>query len=937
MKNERRTFPAVVRFDSRRLHILSEAGDLDEWRTIGEKDKARFDGWIDGYRHALHKSNAAETLLNIGREMFRWLDGDEGWIGRLLESATPPFFIEFSVPARPDPDGLAFLEVPWELMADETGHLAADPYIIYCPVRRIGKRGEPGEPSEFRLSTVFMAAAPRGGDSPLRYEEEESAILDAAGSIGMDLTVEESGAPVLLADCLAREHPVDVLHISCHGTNSPGPLLMLETEEGDKAPAGPGALSRSLGGATPRLLFISACMTSEPDAFLNSFSSEMIRRGAPSVLGWGGSVGDVEATRFASGLYQRLARSDALEEAVARSRLLLLRPDREGGAAPVSRDWHLARLYLGPRGGGTFARGEMARRPGRAVSGHKEFLDAKNKRIPVAGYREFVGRRRAIQTILREFRAFEHAGVLIHGFGRQGKSSLAARIANRMPSRQVVVVFVYYDARSILDALVRFSGSLEVKELVEKKYVDLVRNDPGNLEVALRELLEGPFGRLEKNESGDVVRRPILLVMDDFEQALDKPAEKGGRHRVKSGLAPAIRSVIDAFSRAATDSRLLFTSRYTFTLPYKGSDLVGDLLPLHLPPMVEHEGKKQAAAKERYYPGKKKKTSDPRRTERCIKMARGNPGLQDLLFSMSLEAPSRCDKALEEMEAYIESGEAAGEETLREFLENLAVDGLLDLLTPTEKDLLRSSTLFRIPVPLETLGLMGLGAGERLFALGLWDAYEDLVDPVVAAAAVNPMAGPKSGLLTDKEQRALAEMLLNDLFERWGGESRPDTADVELTRLGLLAENGNVVLAAAENALIYLGKKFEYRAAAAMAIATVQLLEKKRLSRPPTLYRVAAERNQRVGRVDVAEKFIASAVDDYEAYISAGKSVDQNDYSHAITIKARMFVQRGKPDEAERLLQKAASIDKKQGRQINYAVTLGDIARIRVSKGEVDE
>ncbi|MCP4694229.1 MAG: ATP-binding protein, partial [Desulfobacterales bacterium] len=315
----------------------------------------------------------------------------------------------------------------------------------------------------------------------------------------------------------------------------------------------------------------------------------------------------------------------------------------------------------------------MARRPGRAASGHKEFLDARDKRVPVAGHREFVGRRRPIQAILREFRAFEHAGVLIHGFGRQGKSSLAARIANRTPELQVVVVFEFYDARSILDALVRFSGTVEVKDLVENKYAELIRNSPDSLEVALRELLEGPFQRLEKNESGNVVKRPILLVLDDFEQALDEPAGKNGPHRVKSELSTAIRSVIQAFARARTDSRLLFTSRYKCTLPYKGRDLIDDLLPLHLPPMDEYEGKKQASARERYFPGEKKNTGDPGRTERCIKAARGNPGLQDLLFSMSLEAPGRCDKALEEMEAYIKSGEAAGEENLREFLENLAV------------------------------------------------------------------------------------------------------------------------------------------------------------------------------------------------------------------------------------------------------------------------
>ncbi|MCP4686981.1 MAG: hypothetical protein GY859_02965, partial [Desulfobacterales bacterium] len=455
----------------------------------------------------------------------------------------------------------------------------------------------------------------------------------------------------------------------------------------------------------------------------------------------------------------------------------------------------------------------------------------------------------------------------------------------------------------------RFSGTLEVKEQVENKYAALVRDSPGNLEVALRELLEGPFRRREKNESGHVIRRPILLVMDDFERALDPPAGRGGPHRVKSELSSAIRSVIQAFSRARTESRLLFTSRYKFTLPYKGRDLIDDLLLLHLPPMDKYEGKKQASARVRYFPGEMKNTGDPGRTERCIKAARGNPGLQDLLFSMSLEAPDRCDKALEEMEAYIKSGEAAGEENLREFLENLAVDGLIGLLTPTEKDLLKASTLFQIPAPMEIFSLLGLGAGDRLFALGLWDAYEDLVNSDVTAAAVNPMARPKSGELSEEEQRVLAKMVLKDLFEHWGGKEsnrRPFPADLELTRLGLLAENGEIVRAAAEKALIFLHNNFEYRRAAALAIESMELLEKKRLSRPPTLLRVAADRCQQVGQMERAEKYIARAVDAYEAGIDAGKPFDENDYGHALLIKARMLVNRGNPDDAEQLFRKVA-------------------------------
>ena len=43
--------------------------------------------------------------------------------------------------------------------------------------------------------------------------------------------------------------------------------------------------------------------------------------------------------------------------------------------------------------------------------------------------REFVGRRRQAQDVLRAFRGDERAGVLIFGMGSLGKSSLAARVA----------------------------------------------------------------------------------------------------------------------------------------------------------------------------------------------------------------------------------------------------------------------------------------------------------------------------------------------------------------------------------------------------------------------------------------------------------------------------------------------------------------------------
>ena len=81
-------------------------------------------------------------------------------------------------------------------------------------MRRLGKVGAEAEPSNHRLSAVFMAAAPKG-ISALAFEDEEVAVLEATGTIGIDLRVEESGELKRLAECVA-EHGngelLDVLH-----------------------------------------------------------------------------------------------------------------------------------------------------------------------------------------------------------------------------------------------------------------------------------------------------------------------------------------------------------------------------------------------------------------------------------------------------------------------------------------------------------------------------------------------------------------------------------------------------------------------------------------------------------------------------------------------------------------------------------------------------
>jgi tetratricopeptide (TPR) repeat protein len=941
--------PTTFRIEPDRLCLRDEQAGLDESRPLTAADEPRFRGWLQDYRDPLRGHGDETARLWLGREMYAWLDGDAGWLARLREAVEPPWIVELRAPRDPGASVRLFLQLPWELLADDRGYLAANLALRYTPVRRLGEPTQPAEPSPCRLSLVFMAAAPRD-QRRLDYEAEEAAILDARAKIGLDLTVEESGALEWLAARVAEEAPVDVLHLSCHGQGGAKPALCLETDEGATDLASVERLVGELAAHRPRLLFLSACHTAEGaesgdgTGIVDSLALALLRAGMPAVLGWDGPVMDVEATEFAANLYRQLSRKADLQAALAEARFALL---NRQGADPLarSRDWHLARLFLGPTGGGRLIKGDRARHRKGVEGGHKEFLDAKGQQVPVAGRFEFVGRRRPLQDALRELRRRDHAGVLIHGMGRQGKSSLAARVANRLHHYEPVVVFGRYDAPAILEAFRRAVGGREVLEIVDA-YRDRVRQHPDELADCLRELLEGPCRELEKDERGRVISQPVLLVLNDLERILCDPGPEG-LCRVKPDeqgkWISALRAVVEAFAGADSDSRLLMTSRFRFTLPQQdGRDLADALFPLHLPPMEAVESRQQAARKA-HPAGRAKAAPDEARTQRCIALARGNPGLQDRLFSLSLQDPAACDQALTAMERYL-AGQVPDQETVRAFLENLAIERSLATLKPSERELLRVATLFELPVPLAVLDALAkalaLDAGEpcgvRLFGLGLWDVYPDMVRYAEPAAAVNALVRPLAGTLVDNEIGALAGVALPELLAGWGGADgsrRPYPADYELARLAVLAGQALGLDVTAEPAIRWLCDQFRYPEAAQLARQAMASLDQHQVEIPLALLRVAGEVCVQVGDTPTARGAYQRALARLDA-----QTPDTEDHAALLIAHSRLLIQDGEPDRALEFLEQAKrllSIDPRFQRE--HSIVLGDIARIKVSKGEVDE
>ena len=605
------------------------------------------------------------------------------------------------------------------------------------------------------------------------------------------------------------------MHLSCHGDidERRGPVLLLETAEGGADLVDPGRSLQALGATPAPLVVLSACRTAEigratgavdgvgrrdagdrriePDVqrdgtrppgdvgaeIAASFARQLATQVA-NVVGWDGSVYDRDATDFAQAFYGELGRGSPVPRAAAVARRTLLQQysqDRQRG-----RHWHLARVYLGPSGGGALCAAGKPKRKDAGQLLERAFLDKTKQRVPVATRAEFVGRRRAIQSVLRAFR--DGAGVLVHGMGALGKSSLAARVLSRMRHRPVLI-FERYDALAIFDEVL---GALApAQRLTERTaWRETVKADPACLEEALESWLTGPLDA-----------SPILLIVDDLERILETPTptDTEAAVMVTAEYRVAIGAVLLAFAQAQTESRLLLTSRYDVRHPDgAGGDLAAALVRIPLAPMPERERLKQLRAAERVAGREDAATGEAVQEllSRALAAAAGNPGLQAILTRPVLAGElGAAEEALTQIGVYRESGvppaeiqaliEAGAakdsENALTAFFARVSFATYRAALTGDQERQLAAATLFaeEVPIPRAALEAAGAALGvedaaaavRRLLALGLFDDFGEIEG--VAHAACNALARPLALPLDPDDRPRLARAALPCLAAAW--------------------------------------------------------------------------------------------------------------------------------------------------------------------------
>ncbi len=434
------------------------------------------------------------------------------------------------------------LRLPWELLADEGGHLFA---------RGIGVRRRlqqattvPTHPFELPVRVLVVVSRPDDADF-IDPRAVSRPLLDALDELGGHVATEFLYPPTLsaLARRLRGPHapPVHIVHFDGHGLYDPvqglGYLLFEDAaHHSDRVDAD--RLGNLLHGCGVPLMVLNACQSASQQETnpYTSVAARLVRAGVGSVLAMSYSVTVAAARLFVGAFYGGLVAGASVGRAADEGRAALLadtvrhtlvRRNEQGEQIeePLHlRDWFLPALYQQRAADPVIFVPGAAAMPGRT---RPRALDDPGTPggLPAAPLHCFHGRG---ADLLRLERALaERAVVVLHGFGGLGKTALAAEAGRwlyrtgRFPGG---AAFVSFEGGGSLQALCSWVGQA-------------VSGDP-NFSLGEGDPVERVAALLRE--------RPALVILDNFESVLGPeplmPAEE-------------LAAVLDAVYRWATVGR----------------------------------------------------------------------------------------------------------------------------------------------------------------------------------------------------------------------------------------------------------------------------------------------------------------------------------------------------------------------------------------------
>jgi hypothetical protein len=505
------------------------------------------------------------------------------------------------------------------------------------------------------------------------------------------------------------------------------PCFITETELGEAEYSSAEDIARELKYQLPKLIFLSGCRTgySGDEGTVLSMAEALLNQGATAILGWGHNVRDTDATRASATLYQELSAGRTLVEAVAFTYQALLRNQ--------ARDWHLLRLYVtGTLPGALVTRG---RKPLPPPSISNEFIDPEGH-LRVATRETFVGRRRELQNCLRILKTSPNneIGVFIHGWGGNGKSTIAARLCDRLSDYEKVVWWRQVDETS----LVKLADKLK-----SEKQRKTLKNNKIELKYRLRDVFK------ELNTT------PFLLIFDDFEWNLDY---RQGKYILKPEVAKILNALAWAIRETKYYHRIIITCRYEFD-----SDLLRSFYCLR---GLQSLQKADLQKKLRRLKNFNSDNIDGSYIERARKMAAGNPRLLEWLDDEVLST----DDINTQLTKYENSPEGWKEKVIWQ----LESQPKLQLDKDIEK-VISNCLIYEIPVPLSALEVLCewiSGDREQLkraIKSGMIEVSHE-PEELYYVSRIHPRINPNIRLPEAPDVYSLYSKAHDKLYELWGNK-----------------------------------------------------------------------------------------------------------------------------------------------------------------------
>ena len=518
--------------------------------------------------------DALEEIGSVMGEVF--LPGAVGealtWILTKARSQTIP--VEFAVDLTECPEELRGL--PWEGLRhpEVDGPLALHPLVVFY---RLAVASPTPRRVEGPLRIVVAIAAPLDGEPQFDYESELRNIVASvreARAGGAEVRIVTFATTAEINKALGAGD-VHVLHISCHGSAG---HLVLENENGGARLVDARTLVEEAipPGKMPPVICLSACDTNVTDRPNNlpAVADELVSSGAPAVIGTETSVSDRYATLVFARVYAELAKTaepdPATALAAARREVL-----RACESSERSRDRHEQVLsgwsvvtIQAASSRETLFDPEAVRSGQRAPSKAIPMLG----KIPALKVGSFVGRRREQLEIPRLLADEDRGGVVLHGIGGIGKTSLAGEILRRSreqrPDLVVVTVSGTITAEGLLNRIITELRITLLKQRSDSGHPGILNmlGDPRAIEdwgTRVRILQDDFLGQV-----------PIIIVLDNFEDNLqpiqkddnshhDGPTNHGKRRIADQRLA----DFLAVLAKTPGPSSLLITCRYRFELP----------------------------------------------------------------------------------------------------------------------------------------------------------------------------------------------------------------------------------------------------------------------------------------------------------------------------------------------------------------------------------